>query len=159
MAMRVRPYGASSTPQVIGGPVNSTFMNDRYQPAIVTDASGRHAICYEWVQIPSGGPGLLRTGKENLSLATATSAPVRSGETPPAAGANDLIDNAPCQGSSCDLTPDIGISGSISPSTAARRGRSRPAPVLRHKTAPPAWARSTPRLATSSTGCPKVGLQ
>ena len=76
-----------------------------------------------------------------------------------AAGANDLIDNAPCQGSSCDLTPDIGISGSISPSTAARRGRSRPAPVLRHKTAPPAWARSTPCLATSSTGCPKAGLQ
>ena len=82
MAMRVRPYDASSTPQVIGGPVNSTFMNERYQPAIVTDASGRHAIWYEWVQIPSGGPGLLRTGKENLSLATATSAPVRSGETP-----------------------------------------------------------------------------
>ena len=28
-----------------------------------------------------------------------------------AAGANDLIDSVPCQGSSCDLTPDIGISG------------------------------------------------
>jgi hypothetical protein len=28
-----------------------------------------------------------------------------------AAGANDVVDNAPCQGSSCDLTPDIGISG------------------------------------------------
>jgi hypothetical protein len=28
-----------------------------------------------------------------------------------AAGANDLVDNAPCQGSNCDLTPDIGISG------------------------------------------------
>jgi len=28
-----------------------------------------------------------------------------------AAGANDLVDNAPCQGSSCDLTPDVGISG------------------------------------------------
>ena len=28
-----------------------------------------------------------------------------------AAGANDLIDSAPCNGSSCDLTPDIGISG------------------------------------------------
>jgi hypothetical protein len=28
-----------------------------------------------------------------------------------AAGANDLVDNAPCNGSSCDLTPDIGISG------------------------------------------------
>ena len=29
-----------------------------------------------------------------------------------AAGSNDLVDSAPCQGSSCDLTPDIGISGS-----------------------------------------------
>jgi len=28
-----------------------------------------------------------------------------------AAGANDLVDNAPRKGSSCDLTPDIGISG------------------------------------------------
>jgi hypothetical protein len=28
-----------------------------------------------------------------------------------AAGANDLVDSAPCSGSSCDLTPDIGISG------------------------------------------------
>jgi hypothetical protein len=28
-----------------------------------------------------------------------------------AAGANDLVDNSPCNGSSCDLTPDIGISG------------------------------------------------
>ncbi|HZX53430.1 MAG TPA: sialidase family protein [Ilumatobacteraceae bacterium] len=28
-----------------------------------------------------------------------------------AAGSNDLVDSAPCNGSSCDLTPDIGISG------------------------------------------------
>jgi hypothetical protein len=28
-----------------------------------------------------------------------------------AAGANDLVDNSPCKGSSCDLTPDIDISG------------------------------------------------
>jgi hypothetical protein len=28
-----------------------------------------------------------------------------------AAGANDLVDSSPCKGSSCDLTPDIGISG------------------------------------------------
>src|SRR6266516_1072508 len=28
-----------------------------------------------------------------------------------AAGANDLVDSAPCNGSSCDLTPNIGISG------------------------------------------------
>ncbi len=28
-----------------------------------------------------------------------------------AAGANDLVDNSPCKGSDCNLTPDIGISG------------------------------------------------
>src|SRR6266571_5882535 len=28
-----------------------------------------------------------------------------------AAGANDLVDSSPCKGSSCDLTPGIGISG------------------------------------------------
>jgi hypothetical protein len=28
-----------------------------------------------------------------------------------AAGANDLVDSSPCKGSSCDLTPNIGISG------------------------------------------------
>jgi hypothetical protein len=28
-----------------------------------------------------------------------------------AAGANDLVDSSPCQGSNCNLTPDIGISG------------------------------------------------
>ena len=28
-----------------------------------------------------------------------------------AAGSNDLVDSSPCSGSSCDLTPDIGISG------------------------------------------------
>ena len=28
-----------------------------------------------------------------------------------AAGGNDLVDSAPCAGSSCDLTPDVGISG------------------------------------------------
>ena len=28
-----------------------------------------------------------------------------------AAGGNDLVDSSPCKGSSCDLTPDVGISG------------------------------------------------
>src|SRR5207247_9656581 len=28
-----------------------------------------------------------------------------------AAGANDLVDSSPCQGSNCNLTPDVGISG------------------------------------------------
>jgi hypothetical protein len=71
-----------STPQVISGPRNPNFMNDRYQPAIVTDASGLHATWYERVQNPADGPNLLREDRENLTLATPTSAPVSSGETP-----------------------------------------------------------------------------
>ncbi len=71
-----------SPPQVISGPLSTEFMNDRYQPAIVTDSSGLHAMWYERVQNPSGGPDLLRTDKEDLTLATPTAAPVGSGETP-----------------------------------------------------------------------------
>lgn len=71
-----------SPPQVISGPVRAGFMNDRYQPAIVTDTSGLHAMWYERVRNPSGGPDLLRTDKEDLTLATPTSAPASSGETP-----------------------------------------------------------------------------
>ena len=70
-----------SPPQVISGPVRTGFMNDRYQPAIVTDASGLHAMWYERVRAPGGGPDLLRTDKEDLTLATPASAPVSSGET------------------------------------------------------------------------------
>ena len=48
-----------------------------------------------------------------------------------AAGANDLVDNAPCQGSSCDLTPDIGISGHLLLLRQRRdRGPNRPTPGL-----------------------------
>jgi len=71
-----------SPPQVISGPLSTEFMNDRYQPAVVTDSSGLHAMWYERVQNPSGGPDLLRTDKEDLTLATPTAAPVGSGETP-----------------------------------------------------------------------------
>jgi hypothetical protein len=71
-----------SAPKVISGPVHGGFMNDRYQPAIVTDASGLHAMWYERVRDAAGGPDLLRTDKEDLTLATPTSAPVSSGETP-----------------------------------------------------------------------------
>jgi hypothetical protein len=69
-----------SPPQVISGPISTAFMHDRYQPAIVTDPSGLHAMWYERVQNPSGGPDLLRTDKEDLTLATPTAAPVSSGE-------------------------------------------------------------------------------
>ncbi len=69
-----------SAPQVISGPIRGGFMNDRYQPAIATDASGLHAMWYERVLNPSGGPDLLRTDKEDLTLATPTTAPSSSGE-------------------------------------------------------------------------------
>jgi hypothetical protein len=42
--------------------------------------SGRHAMWYKRVQNPSGGEDLLRTDKEDLTLATPTAAPVSSGE-------------------------------------------------------------------------------
>jgi hypothetical protein len=71
-----------STPQVISGPLGTTFMNDRYQPALVADGSGLHATWYERVPNPSGGPDLLRTDKEDLTLATAATPPASSGETP-----------------------------------------------------------------------------
>jgi hypothetical protein len=71
-----------SLPQVISGPVATDFMNDRYQPWVVADASGLHAMWYERVKDPAGGPDLIRTDKEDLSLATAGSPPtVTSGET------------------------------------------------------------------------------
>jgi hypothetical protein len=68
-----------SAPQVISGPVRPGFMNDRYQPAIVTDAGGLHAMWYERAQ-SGGGPDLLRTDKEDLTLATPSGPPVSSGE-------------------------------------------------------------------------------
>jgi hypothetical protein len=71
-----------SVPQVISGPTATTFMNDRFQPAIVADASGLHAMWYERVVNPSGGPDLIQTDKEDLSLATARSRPKSTGETP-----------------------------------------------------------------------------
>ena len=58
-------------------------MNDRFQPWIVTDGDGLHAIWYERVKAPTGGPDWLRTDKADLSLATKKRAPRASngGET------------------------------------------------------------------------------
>ncbi len=69
-----------STPQVISGTLGSGFMNDRYQPWIVADGSGLHAMWYERVRDPEGGPDLLRTDKEDFSFATSGSGPIGSGE-------------------------------------------------------------------------------
>jgi hypothetical protein len=69
-----------STPQVISGPRSASFMNDRYQPAVVADEDGVHAMWYERVQDPNGGPDLLRTDKVDLSIATEAGAPVAGPE-------------------------------------------------------------------------------
>jgi hypothetical protein len=71
-----------STPRVISGSVATDFMNDRFQPWIVADALGLHAMWYERVKNPSGGPDLIRTDKEDLSLATPTTAPTPWVERP-----------------------------------------------------------------------------
>src|SRR5262245_63991780 len=54
-----------------------------------------------------------------------------------AAGANDLVDNSPCKGSSCDLTPAPGSPGFSSSSPIGGRGRHRPTAGLRDRTARP----------------------
>jgi hypothetical protein len=69
-----------STPQVISGPLSTTFMDDRYQPGIVVDAQGLHASWYERVPGSAGNPDQLRRDGENLTLATSTSAPVAGPE-------------------------------------------------------------------------------
>jgi hypothetical protein len=87
-----------STPQVISGSVATDFMNDRYQPSIVADADGLHAMWYERVKDPDGGPDLLRTDVEDLSLATSGSPPaVTSPEVPLSAVAFPVYQTNPNQ--------------------------------------------------------------
>jgi hypothetical protein len=70
-----------ATPRVISGALSASYMADRFQPALTSDGHGLHAIWYERVPDPAGGPDLFRTDKEDLSLAGQTSAPVpRRGE-------------------------------------------------------------------------------
>jgi hypothetical protein len=70
-----------SAPIQISGPLSTSTMNDRFQPWITTDSAGLHAMWYERVASATSGPDVLRADKEDLTLATATSAPVSSGET------------------------------------------------------------------------------
>jgi hypothetical protein len=58
------------------------------------------------VTVGSPSTPYLPNGSNEPALAMDANAPAVL-----AAGANDLVDNSPCNGSSCDLTPDIGISG------------------------------------------------
>jgi len=73
-----------STPQVISGPTSPNFMNDRFQPWLVADEDGLHAMWYERVQNPAGGPDLVRTDRADLSLATKHQGPtaINGGESP-----------------------------------------------------------------------------
>jgi hypothetical protein len=72
-----------SVPQVISGPRSAMFMNDRFQPWITADEEGLHAMWYERVQSPSGGPDMLRADKADLTLASGHQRPrlINGGET------------------------------------------------------------------------------
>src|SRR5262249_43616589 len=74
-----------------------------------------------------------------------------------AAGANDLVDSAPCQGSNCNLTPDIGISRFFFPSDGAPRGPPPPHPARTPQRAPPPGAPPPPRPGSFEHGMPPPG--
>ena len=77
-----------------------------------------------------------------------------------AAGANDLVDSAPCKGSSCDLTPDIGISGVY---FSFDSGTTWTQPTYTGLTAQNGTTHvgpdPHPARATSSTGCPRTATR
>ena len=50
-------------------------MADRFQPALTVDAHGLHAIWYQRVADPQGGPDLIRTDRADLTLAGASTGP------------------------------------------------------------------------------------
>jgi hypothetical protein len=71
-----RDHGRSwSRPAVISGPLSATHMADRFQPALTADAHGLHAIWYQRVADPRGGPDLIRTDRADLTLAGASTGP------------------------------------------------------------------------------------
>jgi len=61
-----------STPQAISGRPSSKNMNDRFQPWIAVD-TGLHAMWYE--RVAGSSVDVIQTDKEDLSLASAKSAP------------------------------------------------------------------------------------
>jgi hypothetical protein len=72
-----------SAPRVISGSLATDFMNDRYQPWVTADAQGLHAMWYERVKDPDGGPDLIQTDTEDLSFATSGSAPTATSPEAP----------------------------------------------------------------------------
>jgi hypothetical protein len=84
-----------SSPQVISGTVASDHMSDRFQPWLAADASGLHAMWYERVKGTS--EDVLRTDKEDLTLATPTLAPIAGAETQISATTFPVIQTNPNQ--------------------------------------------------------------
>ena len=84
-----------STPQVISGAVATDHMSDRFQPWLAADASGLHAMWYERVR--GATEDVLRTDKEDLTLATPTLAPIPGAETQISSVAFPVIQTNPNQ--------------------------------------------------------------
>jgi hypothetical protein len=84
-----------STPQVISGKVSRKVMSDRFQPWLIADATGLHAMWYQ--RVAGSTEDSIQTDKEDLSLATAAAAPVGSGETMISSVAFPIIQTNPNQ--------------------------------------------------------------
>jgi hypothetical protein len=87
--------GTWSTPQQISASPNTVTMNDRFQPWITTDNSGLHAMWYE--RVPGSPVDLIRTNKEDLSLATATVGPSPTAEVTLSTVAFPIVQTNPNQ--------------------------------------------------------------
>jgi hypothetical protein len=87
--------GTWSTPQQISASPNMVTMNDRFQPWITTDNSGLHAMWYE--RVPGSTVDLIRTNKEDLSLATATLGPSPTAEVTLSTVAFPIVQTNPNQ--------------------------------------------------------------
>jgi hypothetical protein len=84
-----------STPQVISGPLSSTTMSDRFQPAITADQTGLHAAWYE--RVPGVPVDLIRTDREDMTLARDGHRPIGFGEKPLSTVSFPIIQTNPQQ--------------------------------------------------------------
>lgn len=73
---------AWSAPREISGALSPNYMADRLQPALTSDWHGLHAIWYERVPDPRGGPDLFRTDRADLTLAGRFGPALRHAEQP-----------------------------------------------------------------------------
>lgn len=83
------------TPQVISGKLSHRVMSDRFQPWLIADTTGLHAMWYQ--RVAGTTQDMIQADKEDLSLATATAAPVGSGETMISSVAFPVIQTNPNQ--------------------------------------------------------------